>query len=98
MDVRELRILGRGRMLKITRAANDEVVFKLSGRMGAEDIGEVEKLISSETSGRRVVLDLKDLTLVDQDVVNFLRRSEGHSIQLKNCPAYIREWITGEVR
>ena len=85
-------------MLKITRAANDEVVFKLSGRMGAEDIGEVEKLISSETSGRRVVLDLKDLTLVDQDVVNFLRRSEGHSIQLKNCPAYIREWITGEVR
>jgi hypothetical protein len=66
--------------------------------MGAEDIGEMEKLISAETSGRRVVLDLKDLTLVDQDVVNFLRRSEVDSIQLKNCPAYIREWITGEVR
>ena len=85
-------------MFKITRAANGEVVFKLSGRMGAEDIGELEKLISAETSVRRVVLDLKDLTLVDQDVVNFLRRSEVDSIQLKNCPAYIREWITGEVR
>jgi anti-anti-sigma regulatory factor len=98
MEVRKLGIIRRGWMLKITRAANEEVVFKLSGRMGAEDIGELEKLISAETSGRRVVLDLKDLTLVDQDVVNFLRRSEVDSIQLKNCPAYIREWITGEVR
>src|SRR5580693_9157084 len=98
MEVRELGIIRRGWMLKITKAANEEVVFKLSGRMGAEDIGELEKLISAETSVRRVVLDLKDLTLVDQDVVNFLRRSEVDSIQLKNCPAYIREWITGEVR
>jgi hypothetical protein len=98
MDGRELRILRRGRMLKITRAANEEVVFKLSGRMGAEDIGEMEKLITAETSGRRVVLELKDLTLVDQDVVSFLRRCEAGRIQLKNCPAYIREWITGEVR
>jgi len=43
-------------------------------------------------------LDLKDLTLVDQDVVSFLARCEADSIQLKNCPAYIRGWITGERR
>ena len=85
-------------MLKITRAANGAVVFKLSGRMGAEDIGELEKLISAEASGGRIVMDLKDLRLVDQDVVSFLRRCEANSIQLKNCPAYIREWITGERR
>jgi anti-anti-sigma regulatory factor len=83
-------------MLKITRAANGEVVFKLSGRMGAENISELEKLISAEASGRRIVLDLKDLTLVDQDAVSFLRRCEADSIQLNNCPAYIREWIAGE--
>ena len=85
-------------MLKITRAANGAVVFKLSGRMGAENIGELEKLISAEASGGRIVMDLKDLRLVDQDVVSFLRRCEANSIQLKNCPAYIREWITGERR
>ena len=85
-------------MLKITRAANGAVVFKLSGRIGAENIGELEKLISAEASGRRIVMDLKDLRLVDQDVVSFLRRCEANSIQLKNCPAYIREWITGERR
>ena len=85
-------------MLKITRAANGEVVFKLSGRMDAEDLGELEALISSETNRRRIVFDLKDLILVGQDVVSFLRRCEADSIQLKNCPAYIREWITRERR
>ena len=83
-------------MLKITRAANGEVVFKLSGRMGAENVGELERLFSAEAASRRIVLDLKDLTLVDQDAVSFLRRCEADSLQLSNCPAYIRKWITGE--
>jgi anti-anti-sigma regulatory factor len=83
-------------MLKITRAANGEVVIKLSGQMGAENMGELETLISAEASGRRIVLDLRDLTLVDEDAVGFLRRCEVDNITLKNCPAYIREWITGE--
>ena len=81
-------------MLRITRAANGEVVFKLSGRMCVENIGEVEALISAEASGHRIILDLKDLRLVDQHVVSFLRRCEADSIQLKNCPAYIRKWIS----
>jgi anti-anti-sigma regulatory factor len=88
----------RGKMFKITRAANGEVVFKVSGRMGAENVGELEALIREEARERRIVLDLRDLTLVDEDVVSFLRRCEAESIQLKNCPPYIREWITGEGR
>jgi anti-anti-sigma regulatory factor len=68
----------------------------LSGRMDAENVSELEDLFSAEASGRRIVLDLEDLTLVDRDVVSFLRRCEASSIQLTNCPAYIREWISGE--
>ena len=83
-------------MLKVTRAENGEVVFKLSGRMGAENVGELERLFSAEGGSRGIVLDLKDLTLVDQDAVSFLRRCEGDSLKLRNCPAYIRKWITGE--
>jgi anti-anti-sigma regulatory factor len=83
-------------MLKITKAINGEAVIKLSGRMGTENLGELETLLSAEASGRRIVLDLKDLTLVDQDAVSFLRRCEADSITLKNCPAYIRRWITRE--
>ncbi len=87
-------------MLKITRAANGEVVIKLSGRMDAENIGgletlvRVETLVREEAQGRPIVLDLRDLILVDQDTVSFLKRCEADNITLKNCPAYIREWIT----
>lgn len=81
-------------MLKITRAANGELVLTLSGRMRAEDIGELETLTRAEASGRHIVLDLKDLTLVDHDVVSFLRLCEAEGMQLKNCPAYIREWLS----
>ena len=83
-------------MLKITRAANGEVVFKLSGQMDAENLTELETLMTSEADGRRIVLDLRDLTLVDQDAVSFLKRCEEDNITLKNCPAYIREWIMRE--
>ena len=81
-------------MLKLTRAENGEVVIKLSGRMDAENIGELETLVREEAKGGRIVLDLKDLTLVDQDAVSFLKRCEADNITLKDCPAYIREWIT----
>jgi hypothetical protein len=81
-------------MIKIMRAANGEVVFTLSGRMGTEDIAELETLIKSEADDRHIVLDLKDVTLVGQDAIAFLERCEANNIKLKNSAAYIREWIT----
>jgi len=81
-------------VLRITRATNGEVVIKLSGRMDTENVGELETLVREEAQGRRIVLDLRDLTLADQEAVSFLKRCEEDNITLKNCPAYIREWIT----
>jgi anti-anti-sigma regulatory factor len=83
-------------VLKITRAVNGEVVIKLSGRMNVENMAELVTLVRKEADGRLTVLDLKDLTLVDRDVVRFLGSCEADSIKLRNCPAYIREWITRE--
>jgi hypothetical protein len=81
-------------MLKVQRSANGQVVFTLSGRMDEEGIAELEALISLEANGRHIVLDLKDLILVGRDAIGFLERCEANSITLKNCPAYVREWIT----
>ena len=81
-------------MLRIRRSANGEVVFSLSGRMCLEDIAELETQIKSEASGRQLVLDLKHVTLVGQDAIAFLARCEADNITLKNCAAYVREWIT----
>ncbi len=83
-------------MLRIQRSANGEVVFKLSGRMETENVSELKTLFTTGTNGRRIILDLKDLTLVDRDAVIFLGRCEANDIELKNCPAYIREWIKRE--
>lgn len=83
-------------MLKIQRTANGEVVLALSGRLDGENVGQLHTLFGTETEGRRIVLDLRDLTLVDRDAVKFLKRCESDSIKLRNCPAYIREWIAKE--
>jgi hypothetical protein len=90
------KLLKERKMLKITRTVNGEAVIKLSGRMDAEDLTELKTLMTSEAEGRPIVLDLRDLTLVDREAVSFLKRCEADNITLKNCPAYIREWITRE--
>jgi anti-anti-sigma regulatory factor len=83
-------------MLKIQRSANGEVVFAVSGRMDAEQTDILEALFRNEGEGRKIVMDLTDLTLVDRDAVRFLERCESDSIKLRNSPAYIREWIERE--
>ena len=83
-------------MLKIQRSWNGQVIYVLSGQIEEEDIAELEAPIRSEAKGRLMVLDLKNLTLVGQDAIAFLDRCEANGITLKNCPAYIREWIKGQ--
>jgi hypothetical protein len=85
--------LGAVCVLKIQRLANGQVVFKLSGRIEAGEVTELQELLALETAGGELVLDLKDVTLVNQDAVTFLDGCEANRIKLKNCPAYIREWI-----
>ena len=85
-------------MLLIQRLAIGETVFKLSGRMDAEDIATLQAQFELESKGRHIVLDLKDLILLDRDAVRFLEQCERDNIELKNCPTYIREWIERERR
>jgi anti-anti-sigma regulatory factor len=81
-------------MLKIQRSSNGQVVLALSGQIDDQDITELETQIRSEEKGRSIVLDLKDLTLVGRDAIAFLERCEADGVTLRNCAAYVREWIT----
>ena len=85
-------------MLRIRRSTNDRVVFALSGRMAEDDLAELQALIEHEASRGQLVLDLKDLTLVCGDAINFLVRCESDGITLEHCPAYVREWMTRQRR
>ena len=83
-------------MLRIHRKADGDVVFTLSGRIDKENVAELETLIGAEVKDRRIVLDLKDLTLTGQDGIAFLARCEAAGIVLVNCDPYVSEWITRE--
>ena len=84
--------------LKIQISTKGEaVVFTLIGRINAEEVAELQRLFKAEgQNDHHIVLDLKDVKLVDLDAVRFLTRCEGNGAQLENCPAYIREWIEKE--
>jgi len=85
-------------MLRIERSANGQVVFTLSGRMQTDDIEQVQQLLIVETPGQQLTFDLRDVTLVNQDVVTFLAGCEANGIKLESCPLHIRSWIDQENR
>ena len=83
-------------MLKISSTANGTTVYTVSGHLNSENLVELKNLIDAETQDRCIVLDLKGLILVDQKVVRYLKRCESKGIELRNCSAYIREWVARE--
>jgi len=81
-------------VLRIDRSADGEVCFTITGRIEAAHVAELQRLIDGESSGHRpIVLDLRDVKLVDREAVSFFVRCEASGIRLENCPAYVREWI-----
>jgi len=84
-------------MLRIQKSANaDSVVFTLSGRIGVTDLAELQQVFACEGQEHSVVLDLKEVKLVDRDAVRFLAHCEAEGTTLQNCPVYIREWMRRE--
>ena len=83
-------------MLKIQRKANGDVVFTVVGRLEPDNVGELLQLLAVEPAGRPIVLDLKDLVLVDREAVRFLRGCACQGIELRNCPQYIRTWMESD--
>ena len=86
-------------MMRIVRSTkNGFTIFVLIGRIEGESLTELKRLIALERTDHKLLLDLKDVTLVDQAAVRFLARCEAESVTLENCPAYIRDWIAAEKR
>ena len=84
-------------MLKILRSMkNESVIVTVVGRIEESSLAELKRVMGAEEADRHLVLDLKDVTLVDRVAIRFLARCEGEGIGLENCPRYIRDWITAE--
>ena len=79
---------------RIDRVSTEKgVVLHISGRIAAEGL----EVVRTALDGRRVAaIDLADVDLVDREAVTLLAQTEAEGVELRNCPAYIREWITKE--
>jgi hypothetical protein len=83
-------------MLKVQRTANGKVVFAVSGRLEADSLSALAALLALEPLTRGVILELKDLVLVDRDAIGFLRACAEKGIELRNCPQYVRIWLASD--
>ncbi len=72
----------------------DLVILRISGRITGEDVDMLRALLEQE--GSAVAIDLKDVLLVDREAIKLLALRESNGAELRNCPAYIREWVTRE--
>ena len=81
---------------RIDRLVSGEklVVLRVSGRIQAEHVDTLRELLRREKDP--VAIDLTEVILVDREAVELLALSEADGIELRNCPAYIREWVSKE--
>jgi hypothetical protein len=68
-------------------------VLRISGRIARDDLDVLRAALGD---GSVVAVDLSELELIDRDAVKLMAVYEANGIELRHCPAYIREWITRE--
>lgn len=67
------------------------MILSIIGRITGQEVDMLRDLLDQEKSA--VAIDLKDVVLADHEAVKFLALCELNGVELRNCPAYIREWI-----
>ena len=70
------------------------VVLGISGRITKQDLDSLRNAIEAEASA--AAINLENVELVDREAVKFLAQRELDGTLLRNCSAYIREWVTRE--
>ena len=75
-------------------SSDNAVVLLVSGRIETQHVSTIKELIVGGESS--VSLDLREVTLVDREVVPFLVACERNGVELANCPAFLGDWISKE--
>lgn len=76
-----------------TDSEGGAITLRLIGRLQAEHVAQLKKEIEDRSAER---VCLREVTLVDAEVVRFLTACEEAGISTVNCSAYIREWMDRE--
>jgi hypothetical protein len=82
-------------MLKIEKESDGRTtILRVTGRIQSEHLDGIRAQMHGH--GVCMILDLREVTLVDVEVVRFLSDREKAGIELAHCPLYVREWISRE--
>ena len=88
-------------MMKITKQTESAKLVRvnLHGGFTGEYVAEVEKALTENGWKKgKVALDLMNVTFVDREAMEFLRRAiPRKKITLENIPSYVMRWIEQEV-
>jgi hypothetical protein len=81
---------------RIERLVSGEnaIVLRVCGRVEIECVNTIKELIEEETA--KLALDLSEVTLAHRDAATFLAVCELKGIELRNCPVFLRGWVTRE--
>ena len=81
---------------RIDRVVSDtnSVVLLVSGRITGEHVDMLRGVLDQESD--RFEIDLQNVLLVDREAVKLLALREANGTELRNCPPYVREWVTRE--
>ena len=72
------------------------VVLRVSGRIDRAHVEALWELTEKEKTTKGLAIDLTEVTLVSHEAVEVLSLAEASGIELRNCPAYVRGWISRE--
>ena len=73
---------------------NGFVVLRVSGRIDGTHVETLRELTDKGETTKGLAIDLTEVTLVSHEAVKVLTLAEASGIELKNCPAYVREWVS----
>ena len=70
------------------------VVLRVSGRIDRTEVQALSELAEQEKTTKGLAIDLTEVTVVSLEAVRALAVAEANGIKLRNCPPYVREWIS----
>ena len=86
-----------GWTLKIEKnSQGGKTTIRLIGHFQSEHVGELKKQL--QHGGPLFIFDLKEVTVVDVEVVRFFAESKADGVKMVHCSQYIRKWMARERR
>ena len=77
--------------LRIQRSVEPRwIILTLTGRIQADQVSDLEALLKSGPLDRGIVLDLKNVRLVDREAVQFLASREAAVAKRSSCARSVR--------